>query len=220
MIRPDHNGHGPWGCQQLKTKVRLIPMFLSGIETSRWHGSCDDISEAVVRVMKRQSFGALIKVGGGEVRWSITRVHSVHQRCSLVETWGRTVWMPSLWFVRHRHRQTRPTLSLSVGLNIGSNGACLDSVYLIQLNIYPPRYLLCSALKPVKACACSCQEGGMTGAEVRVHWKGKHSQPAHVKARRCILPKNEETDWNFTSTLDMAPKCLPTSKSTDTLTVN
>lgn len=60
-------------------------------------------------------------------------------------------------------------LSLSVGLNIGLNGACLDSVYLIQPNIYPPRYLLCSALKPVKACACSCQEGGMTGAEVRVH---------------------------------------------------
>ena len=112
-------------------------------------------------------------------------------------------------------RLDRHSLSLSVGLSRGSNRACLGSVYLIQLSIYPRRYLLCSALKPVKACACSRGEGGMTGAGVRVHWKGKHSQPAHVKARRCILPKNEETDWNFTSTLDVAPNCLATTKSTD-----
>lgn len=207
----------------------LSRCFLSAIQTSRWHGSCEEFNEAVIRVMERQSGGfslgnALIEVGGGEIGWSIKRPQA--RLCPPeVQSWEnmRQDSLDAFTLVCPPWSQTdstnSPSLSLCISLNRGSNWACLDSVYLIQPNIYPSRYLLCSALKPVKACACSRREGGMTGAEVRVHWKGKHSQPAHVKARRCILPKNEETDLNFTSTLDVAPKCLPTTKSTDTLTI-
>lgn len=49
---------------------------------------------------------------------------------------NKTVWMPSHLCVHQCHMQNQP--SLAVDLNKGLNGACLDSIYLIQLSIYPP----------------------------------------------------------------------------------
>lgn len=69
---------------------------------------------------------------------------SVHQGCSLGNHEARqSGWLGFWWSAIITGRIS----CLSVGLNRDANRACLGCVYLIQPSIYPPRYLLCSALK-------------------------------------------------------------------------
>lgn len=50
-------------------------------------------------------------------------------------------------------------------------------------------------------------------------WGETRSQPSHVKARRCILPENEETDWRFTCTLMWLQSALKQWTASDQLTL-
>lgn len=139
---------------------------------------------------------------------------SVHHSCSLRkheerQCGGRCIWWSA--FITGR------ISCLSVGLNRDSNEACLDCVYLIQSSIYPPRYLLCSVLKPRSLWRVHVEREGWQ--ELRWECTETRSQSAHVKARRCILPENGETDWNFTCTLMWLQSVLKQWTASDQLTL-